>query len=142
MSKLLTQRIAIVATTEVINAGATGSSSTDVVDLSKFGTVAFILKTGECATTSVGTLTVYSGSAAGTVTTTVGTVSTGANADDKQWIYEVPDYVLTQGHRYVKGVIAVTTATGYYDVCVIADRARIGPASDADLASVTVSVAS
>ena len=141
MSSYWSQDNAIVATIEAANAGATTTQTSDTIDMSKWGRVAFIVQSAEVAATSAAVLTVLSGSATGTITTTVGSVVIAANQDDKQWVYEVNDTKLTQGHRYVAATLAVTTATGYFDMIAIASLSRVGPASDGDLASVTISVA-
>jgi hypothetical protein len=136
MSEYWSQDNAIVADIPVTVAGATGTTTSDVVDLGNFGRVAFLVQSGLVTTTGAATVTVYEGSATGTVTTALTTLTIAANQDNKQWIVEVHDTALTQGNRYVKADIAVTTATGYFSLLGVADLARRGPASDNDLSTV------
>lgn len=139
MGDYWSQDNAIVAAADPVAAGATGTSTSDAIDMSKFGRVSFVVYAGVQTTTGNASLVVQEGTSSSTFNTSTAltTVDFGANKDNAQWIVEVHDTALTAGYRYLRGLVKQETATGYVGCVAIADLARYGPASDDDVASVT-----
>lgn len=129
------EKYAIVGTIDPTG-DATGTSTTDVIDLFDADEVVFLLMTETVAATGTVDFTVYSGTATGTVTTSVTAITQLTAADDdKQVIVEVDARSLTDGHRYVKGVLAQGTANSECAVIALA-RQTYRPANEHDLATV------
>lgn len=148
MSAKLNERLAIVATIDpgaMSTSGATTSTTSatsDVIDMDVFNKVMWIINTNTVAANSGIDFTVYSGTASGTVTTTVKAMTRLVAADDdKQAIVEVDAEKLGDKHRYIKGVITVlptsgSTATATVNVIALGGDCRFWPASNYDLATV------
>jgi len=137
--KLFHEEWAIVATIDPIDAN-NADSSTDVIDMSKWEEVAFIVMLGvinasatfdflvEESTTSGGSYTTISGKS---ITQLTGAGSDGA----KQAIVVVKAEELSAGYRYIRGTMA-NSANSQLAAVLALGRARYQPASDDDLSSV------
>jgi hypothetical protein len=148
MNSKLYEQLAIVATVDPVKLSTSGgtasttSATSDVVDMDVFERVMWILKTNTVAANSGVAMTVYSGTATGTVTTTVKAMTSLVAADDdKQAIVEIDNRDLALGHRYIKAVITVaptagTAASATVDLVGLAGGCKYGPANNYDLASV------
>lgn len=122
------------------DAYASGTYSTDVIDLEDVHEVVFIVQVGTMAATSTVDFIAREMTASGTGTTTVAggagsiTQLTQAGTDsDKQVIVQVR--ADTVSNRWIKGVMTVGTAASDAGVLVLTRR-RYSPASDHDLATV------
>lgn len=149
MTDRISERLAIVATIDPDNYSAS-TYATDVVDMSRYRRVIFVLLTGDLGSaTATLQLQVYANTtnaaSGGTaITSKVFTAATfsgsgSANGDDKQGIIEVTGAEVAAaltGARYVYAVLTVGTAASDCAVAVLASNARYDPASDNDLASV------
>jgi hypothetical protein len=144
MSSLPSERIAVVATVDPIDGNNT-TIKTDAVDVSKFHEAMFVLMTGvmndsatvtgiavqESATTSDGDFAAMSPAK---------TASNLAGTDDgEQVVLEVKAEELTAGKRYVRLVATVSAHSVLIAAIGLGLLPRFGPASDDDLASVTIS---
>lgn len=120
-------------------ASATGTSTSDVIDLKLWGRVTFVVYTGTQTTTGDVTLTIEEGTSTSSfnTTTALATLAIGANKDNDQYIYEVHDTKLSATYRYIRAKLLQDTATGLHGLIAIADQARYHPASDNDHADVT-----
>jgi len=126
---------AIVATIDPTG-DATGTSTTDTIDMKEVHEVVFIIMTETVAATGTVDFTVNSGDATATITTSVTAITQlTANDDDKQVVVGVRADSLTSGHRYVAGVLAQGTANSEVAVVALAKR-RYNPANEHDLATV------
>ena len=140
MSERLSEALAVVGAIDPQVLSST-TKTTDVIDASKFDSVLFIVSVG--AVTSSGTIdfTVYEGTASGTVTTSVTSITALDWTDDnKQALVEIDTASLSgPNYRYIKGVLVADSATGagtYGGVIALGGKPRFHPASDDDLASV------
>jgi hypothetical protein len=103
--------------------------------MKEFDRVMFVLQTGTCAAAT--DFTVLSGTASGTVSTNVTSITQLAATDDNvQAIVEVDASALGDSHRYIKGQIK-TGGSNQFSCVALGGRARYHPASDGDLASVS-----
>ena len=148
MSSKLNERLAIVASIDpqtLSTSGGTASTTaktTDVIDADMFKRVLFIVQAGTIAANSAVDFTVYSGTATGTVTTSVKSITNLLNAADGDFaLVEVDAEKLGDKHRYLKGVLTVspasgTAATAAVSVVALGGDSRFKPASNYDLADV------
>ena len=91
MSSNLTEQLAILATIDPADA-ATGTSTSDVIDMKYWGKVLWIIAGGTVASTGTIDFTVNSGTATGTVTTSVTDITQLTETDDnKQVLVEIND---------------------------------------------------
>jgi len=126
---------AIVATIDPTG-DATGTSTTDTIDMKEVHEVVFIIMTETVAATGTVDFTVNSGDATATITTSVTAITQlTASDDDKQVVVGVRADSLTSGHRYVAGVLEQGTANSEVAVVALAKR-RYNPANEHDLATV------
>lgn len=135
MSGRFSDELAIVAAIDPA-AAATGTSTSDVIDLKLWGEVTFILQTGSVLTNGTVDMTVNSGTASGTVTTSVTDITQLIHVADsnKQVIVTVDEEQISG--RYVNAVVKQGTANSIVSLVALARRARFKPAVDNDLASV------
>lgn len=111
----------------------TGTVSSDEVDMRDFHDLMIIIQSGDLASGATLNGTLVSGSATGTTTTTVKTMTEFTDDDDdKQVVMYVRGDQLTAGHRYVKLNLVVTGTVE--QSAVILGRPRY--AVPTDLASV------
>jgi hypothetical protein len=136
MTRNFSDELAVVATIDPV-AAATGTSTSDVIDLKLWGEVTFILQTGTMVTASTVDFTVNSGTASGTVTTSVTdtTQITAVAGTGKQAIVTVDDSKVSG--RYINGVLKLGGGNSIASVIALAKRGRYNPAYDNDLASVS-----
>jgi hypothetical protein len=153
MSNLLSERLAVVGVVDPDNY-ASGSQSTDVIDMKYHDRVMFIISVGQFdnggagsadfkvleATATGGTFKGLSGKSITQMT------EAGSTDDDDQKIINVYASELSAGYRYIKGNLKITGAQNV-DAAVIsmADSTRFSDAvtstSFGDLASVSEIVA-
>lgn len=140
----MSQRLPIVATIDPqdFTAGtSTTTLSTDVIDMSKYRRVAFLIAVGTLGTACTVDFTAYKGTVTATVTTSVTAITQLTTADDNNQVWvEIEAEDLGPTNRYVKGALVLTNG-GAADnegvaVIALADVGRYGPASDGDLATV------
>ncbi len=141
MGKKLSEAVAVVACIDP-DAYTTGAQTSDWIDMADFERVMFIVQAGALGTSATLNFKVQQSAAANganpadipgkeiTELTEAGTDS------DKQAIVEVAAAELTDGYRYIAGVMTVGTATSDAGVIAIAASPNYGPASDYDLATV------
>jgi hypothetical protein len=138
------ERIAVVATVDPIDGNNT-TIKTDAVDMSKFAEAMFVLMTGVMNDSA----TVTSIAVQESATTTDGdfgamspakTASNLTGTDDgEQVVLNVKAEELTTGKRYVRLVATVSAHSVLIAAIGLGVIPRFGPASDDDLASVTIS---
>lgn len=114
---------------------ATGTQTADVVDMSLFDEITFIVQVGTVAATGTVDFTVLSGTATGTVTTSVTDITQLTAGDDNKQVIVTVDAASLSG-RYVAATIKKGTANSTVSVTGLARRARYKPAWEDDLASV------
>ena len=139
MDKLI-ERLALVATIDP-DANATGVHWSDNVDMQDFEEAMFIFLLGTGVTTGTYTMALYEDTTAGTGTGAQAITGKGATAlttgdNDEQSIVHVRAEDLSEGYRYVRARLFLSTAGADSAVVAIAGRPRYHPASDYDLASV------
>jgi len=120
----------------------------DVIDMSKFKRVMFIIQAGTLGTNATVDWvlkgdTTSGGSYSTTITGKSITQLTEAGTDsDKQVVVEVTaEEVAAQGYRYIRETLTVGTATSDAGSVAIGFGSRYSPTSDNDLASVDEIVA-
>ena len=141
MASLLTEKIAVLGAIDP-DAYATGTQGTGYIDMKQFDQVAFVLLNGamesgakvdfklqEAKTNSGGSLQDLSGKAI--------TQLTQAGTDgDKQVIVVVKAAELSEGYRYVRGVMTISVDAVDAGVVVLGGDPRYMPASDFDVSTV------
>lgn len=130
------EEYALVGTIDPVS--TSGTSTSDVIDCLDVAEVVFVLSVGNIVSTGTVDLTVNSGTATGTVTTSVTAITqlTAAGTDDnKQVIVSVLTDALGAGHRYVNGVLEQATAASVASLNIFAKQ-KYAPANEHDLASV------
>lgn len=129
------EKYALVATIDPTG-DATGTSTSDTIDMIDVSEVVFVLMTETVAATGTVDLTVQSGTATGTITTSVTAITQLTAADDdKQVIVSVLADALGEGHRYVNAKLEQGTANSECAVVAFAKQ-KYAPANEHDLASV------
>lgn len=144
MSERASEMAALVSCIDAQKIAAAGSVTGDVIDASLYDSILFIASIGTVSSCSGDvTLTIYEGTASGTVTTTVGTTkhessSTGDN--DVQLIFDLDCEDLSgPNYRYVKPRLTYAGGTGVWvSMVALGMKPRFHPASDGDLSSVTI----
>lgn len=135
------ERVAVVGTIDP-DANAAATFGTDIIDMSKFDSVMFVIMAGTLGSSAGVSFLVQEDTDSGmsTPTTITGksiTELTDAGTDsDKQAIVNVRSDELSANHRYIRGVMTVSTATSDSAVIALGLDPRHGPANDFDLASV------
>lgn len=118
----------------------------DVIDMSLWDQVTFIVMAGTLGSSATLDFAVKSDSASGgSYATTVKAITqlTDAGTDsDKQVIVNIRAEDLAEGQRYIRGTMTVGVATSDCGTVAIGHGAKYGPASDNDLASVDEIVSS
>ncbi len=122
-------------------ATVTSEVFTDVIDMSKYDQVIGIALMGNMASDSAATFRCVTCDSAGSNAAAFKTATaTSAGDDNKQTVIEVDNNDLaggaTNADRYVKFGLTATNAGGACAVVVLG-RAKYGPSSDGDLATVT-----
>lgn len=146
MGKKLSEAVAVVACIDP-DAYATGAQTSDWIDMSKQERVLFIVQAGTLGSSATLDFKVQQSAAANganpaDITGKAITQLTEAGTDsDKQALVEVRASELTDGYRYIAGVMTVGAATSDAGMVAIAGNPVYGPASDYDLASVDEIVA-
>jgi hypothetical protein len=141
MTEKLHQLLAVVGTIDP-DAYSTSDEETDWIDMSDFQELLFVVMAGVIATS--GTLnfkvqeakTSTGGSAQDLSTGVLPITQLTTGDNDKQVLVDVEAENLSEGYRYVRGVMTLATAGGDVAVLALGGRARYNPASDYDLASV------
>ncbi len=136
----LSERLAVVGVVDP-DANAAGTFRTDAIDMADFNEVMIIFLLGTSVTAGSHVLSateeVVSGTGSGAQALSgkaAAALTTGSN--DTQAIVHVRASDLTQGFRFVYGVLVQTTAGADSSVIAIAGAPRFHPATDYDLASV------
>jgi len=130
-----TEKYALVATIDPTG-DATGTSTTDTIDCIDVNEIVFVVMTETVAASGTVDFTVNSGTATGTITTSVTAITQLVAADDnKQVLVSVLADNLGAGHRYVAGVLAQGTANSECAVVAFAKQ-KYRPANEHDLATV------
>lgn len=146
MGQKITEALAVVACIDP-DAYGTGAQTSDWIDMSKFERVAFIVQAGTLGSSAtldfkVQQATDGSGSGAEDMTGKVITQLTQAGTDsDKQAVVSVEASELSDGYRYIAGLMTVGVASSDAGVVAVAMNPNYGPVSDYDLASVAELVA-
>ena len=146
MGKKLSEAVAVVACIDP-DAYTTGAQTSDWIDMADFERVMFIVQAGSLGSSATLNFKVQQSAAANganpaDITGKEITELTEAGTDsDKQAIVEVAAAELTDGYRYIAGVMTVGTATSDAGVIAIAANPNYGPASDYDLADLAEIVA-
>ena len=137
----VSERAAIVGVIDPDAYGA-GTVLTGAIDMSKWGRVAFYVMAGDFvstglldfsvtqATTSGGSYSALSPAKAITQLTQAGT------DDNKQVILEIRPEHLTEGYRYIKGNMVLTTAGADAGVLALGFDPRFAPVTSDDLSTV------
>ena len=145
MSERLAQRVALLATVDPYGVSSTQTITCDTIDASLYDSLMFVMSIGNITSSGKITMTVYKGTATGTISSAVATVtSPQALTPDKQFIVDV-DVSAEGSYRYYKGVMVAndetTTGGAIASMHVFGSKARFHPASDNDLASVSITYA-
>ena len=133
---------AIVATIDPEAYTTAATVTTDVFDMSVHHEVLFILMLGTVAANTTVDLDIQesTATAAGTVTATAVASITQLTAgdDDTQVLVSVRGEDMSDGYRYLRGVLTIGGVGGTVDLSLaaLADQARYKPANAGDLASV------
>lgn len=141
MNALLSEKIAVVATIDP-DAYTTGVQSSDYVDMADFEKVMFIVQVGTLG--SLATVDFKLQEAKDTSATGLQDISgksitqmTAAGTDsDKQAIVEISAPELSEGYRYVKGVMTIGVAASDASMVAVAGDPKYSPVAAFDLASV------
>ena len=134
----LHERLALVASIDPTG-DATGTSTTDVIDMSKFKKVLFIVGTETIAATGTVDFSIQEGTVRTSfnTSTAVGAITQLVAADDNtQALLEIDADALTDGYRYIRGILKQGTANSECAVYALGGDPGHMPASDNDLASV------
>ena len=140
------QAVAVVACTDP-DAYATSDVTDDIIDMSKFEQVMFIVMAGTLGSSATVDFQVYQSTASNMASPAVIsgaaiTQLTEASTDsDKQAIVVVRQSDLTSGYRYIRGTLTVGTATSDAGMVALGFYPTYGPASDYDVSSVDEIVA-
>ena len=136
----LSERLAIVGVVDP-DANAAGTFRTDAIDMADFNEVMLIFLLGTSVTAGTHVLSANEEAVSGTGSGSqalsgkaAAAITTGSN--DSQVVVHVRASDLTQGFRFVYGVLVQTTAGADSAVLAIAGAPRFHPATDYDLASV------
>jgi ethanolamine ammonia-lyase small subunit len=137
---LTTERAAIIGVIEPDVNGAAAYDS-DEVDMSLWGSIQAVVMAGDFGSSATLDFKLQSATSSGgsfsDVTGKAITQLTQAGTDaDKQAVINLRGDELTAGHRYVKAVMTVGTASVNSASIVLGFDARHAPASDNDLSSV------
>jgi hypothetical protein len=136
----LTESVAVIGTIDPASLSV-GAHNSDVIDMSKFERVAFVLLTGTLGASATVDLavkydTASGGSFANTLAGKTIAQMVKATDDNKQAVIEVKADELPEGARYLRGTITVGTAASQAALVVLGGDAKYGPAKDHDLSSV------
>lgn len=137
----LSEQLAIVATIDP-TASTTGTSTSDVVDMSDLHEAVFILSAGNIAATGTVDMDIQEGTGTATFNTATALQSITqltAGDDNEQVVVSVPGASVTPGYRYLRAIVTQGTAGSIVSLVVLGDRARYKPPTTEhpDLASVT-----
>lgn len=142
MSERASQMAALVGTIDPPASSTMTTSTTDVIDASLYDSVLFIAMIGHVSSSGAkAILNVYEGTATGTVTTKVGSQSWTASDTGVtgQIVFDLDCEDLSgPNHRYVKGTLVTSVHKQTYAVAALGMKPRFHPASDGDLATVTI----
>jgi len=126
------------------DANATGATNSDVIDMSKFDEVVFIICAGILGTAATLDFKVQESATSGGTYTDISGASIAqlvkASNDDDQAILSIKGSSLSDGMQFVRGVHTIGAATSDSSVTILG-RAKNLPASDYNLASVVESKA-
>ena len=144
MSERASQMAGVVSCIDAQLMSAAGSVTGDVIDASLYDSILFVASIGNVSSCSGDvTLTIYEGTATATVTTTVGTTahnSTSTGDNNVQLIFDLDcDNLTGPNYRYVKPRLTYAGGTGaQVSMVALGMKPRFHPASDGDLATVTI----
>lgn len=137
----LAEQVALVATIDP-DAYGVGAQNSDAVDMSKFQSVLFVVLVGDLGASATLDFKVQEAADAAftspvDLTGKAITALTAAGSDsDKQALVEVRANELTEGKRYIRGVLTLGTAGSDAAVLALAASPRYVPTDADDLASV------
>ncbi|MCZ2112793.1 MAG: hypothetical protein LC131_02900 [Anaerolineae bacterium] len=146
MGQKITEALAVVACIDP-DAYGTGAQTSDWIDMSKFERVAFIVQAGTLGSSATLDFKVQqsklaNGSSPADISGKAITQLTEAGTDsDKQVVVSVEASELSDGYRYIAGLMTVGVASSDAGVVAVAMNPNYGPVSDYDLASVAELVA-
>lgn len=138
MASLLSERMAIVATIDPVDA-ATSAVNSDYVDMSKFSRLMAVVMAGAITGTIDGKLTESTDGSGGSEADITGKAITQLSAtdDNKQGIINIHESELSAGFDFVRLVLTPTGGTtNLAGAIILGGDASHEPASDNDLASV------
>lgn len=122
--------------------GNNADRTSDVIDMSKFSELAFLVQTGTVAASGTCTVTVKEDSASAFSSGTAisgKTISITASDDDEEWIITLLDEELSAGERYVR-LEFDNSAHSQLLSAIVLGRSKYQPATDHDLSSVNTVV--
>ncbi len=139
---LLSQRLAIVA---VVNPSSqsSGATSSTAVDMLKHREVLFIVQTGVLGTSATVDVKLQTGATSSPSTDLSGksiTQLVKASNDNNQASIGIRASDMPAGHRYVKAVVTVGTASSLTSLVGVAEQPRYEPASDYSLTTAAAPV--
>jgi hypothetical protein len=140
------QAVAVVACTDP-DAYTTAAITDDIIDMSQFEQVMFVVMAGTLGSSATIDFQVYQSTASNmsspvVISGAAITQLTEAGTDsDKQAVVVVKQPDLTVGYRYIRGTLTVGTATSDAGMLALGMYPTYGPASDYDLTSVDEIVA-
>ncbi len=146
MGQKITEALAVVACIDP-DAYGTGAQTSDWIDMSKFERVAFIVQAGTLGSSATLDFKVQqskasNGSSPVDISGKAIAQLTEAGTDsDKQVVVSVEASELSDGYRYIAGLMTVGVASSDAGVVAVAMNPNYGPVSDYDLASVAELVA-
>lgn len=135
----INQRLAIVAGIPPAAAATTATSTSDVVDMSKFKRVMFVLHTGSMAAASTIDMEIQEGvsTTSFNTATALADMTQLINTDDNKYaVLEVSDEDMTEGYRYLRAIVTQGGGATIYSLEALAADPNYHPASDNDLAAV------
>ena len=138
MASLLSERMAIVATIDPVDA-ATSAVNSDYVDMSKFSRLMAVVMAGAITGTIDGKLTESTDGSGGSEQDLTGKTITQLSAtdDNKQGVINIHESELSAGFDFVRLVLTPTGGTtNLAGAIILGGDASHEPASDSDLASV------
>lgn len=142
MGQKITEALAVVACIDP-DAYGTGAQTSDWIDMSKFERVAFIVQAGTLGSSATLDFKVQQSKASnGSSPVDIsGKAITQLTDSDKQAVVSVEASELSDGYRYIAGLMTVGVASSDAGVVAVAMNPNYGPVSDYDLASVAELVA-
>ena len=139
MSERASEMAALLGTIDIQAAASTAKSS-DVIDVSEYDSVLFLVEIGtNCCSSGKLTIQVFEGTSTGTVTNAVTTVThaKATGGENQQYLVDLDCADLSgPNYRYVKAKVTSTGKQMGFYLAALGFKPRYHPASDGDLASV------